>query len=201
MQVYDIIMLVILVSATLFGAWKGLAWQLASLAAIFASYYVAIEFRDQVAGMIDASPPWNVFLAMLLLYVGCSMLIWLTFRFVSAFIDRLRLKEFDRQIGALLGFAKGVVLCILITLFGVALLGESQRQSIIQSYSGRRIAQLLDRADGVIPSEIHDVLHPYHEVLHGLGAATRRIAEEPTASPDPEQFLVPVEQLLDSAVR
>ena len=83
MQTYDIVMLVVLVAATLFGAWKGLAWQIASLASIVASYFVAVEFRDQVAQMLTAEPPWNKFLAMLILYVGTYFVIWLAFRFVA----------------------------------------------------------------------------------------------------------------------
>ena len=72
MQIYDIIMLTVLLVAIVMGYRKGFAWQVASLAAIFASYFVAIRFRDVVAERIDAREPWNIFLAMLILYVGCS---------------------------------------------------------------------------------------------------------------------------------
>ncbi|MDP6718652.1 MAG: CvpA family protein, partial [Pirellulaceae bacterium] len=103
MQVYDIIMIVVLLGTTMFGAYKGLAWQVASLAAVVASYLVAMNFRDDVAKLIDATPPWNVFLAMLILYVGTSFAIWIGFRYVSKFLDRVKLREFDRQLGGLLG--------------------------------------------------------------------------------------------------
>jgi len=165
MQPYDIIMLVVLVGATLFGAWKGLAWQVASLSSIFVSYFVAHTFREQVASVIDASPPWNKFLAMLILFIGTSLVIWIAFRFISEFIDRVKLKEFDRQIGALLGIAKGVLLCVIITLFAVTLLGDTQRQQIMASRSGYYIAVLLDRSHAVMPPEVHDVLEPY---IHSL---------------------------------
>ena len=191
MQIYDIIMLTVLVSATIFGAWKGLAWQVASLGAIFLSYYVAVRFRDQVSEHINAAEPWNAFLAMLLLYVGTSFVIWLGFRFVSGFIEKVRLKSFDRQIGALFGLAKGVVLCIIITLFAVTLLGAAQRQTIIESRSGHYIALLLDQAHGIMPSEIHEVLHPYiHEpISNGLtGQGTARPADQ----------LIPVDELLQA---
>ena len=49
------------------------------------------------------------------------MAIWLVFRLVSGLIDRVRLKEFDRQMGALFGAAKGVLLCVAITFFAVTL--------------------------------------------------------------------------------
>jgi membrane protein required for colicin V production len=194
METYDILMVVVLVAATLFGAWKGLAWQIASLAAIVASYYVAFNFRDQLAEHIHTTPPWNVFLAMLLLYVGTSFVIWVVFRLISGLIDRVKLKEFDRQIGALFGLAKGVLLCIIITLFAVTLATETQRQAIIRSKSGYYIAVLLDKSDSVLPKEVRDVLHPYiHQLdvkshgsnqpgLHNTpipGDELRRVAEEP----------------------
>jgi membrane protein required for colicin V production len=186
METYDIAMIVVLVAATLFGAWKGLAWQVASLAAIVASYYVAFHFRDELAQHIHTTPPWNIFIAMLLLYVGTSFVIWVVFRLVSGFIDRLKLKEFDRQIGALFGLAKGVLLCVIITLFAVTLLGEEQRESIIHSRSGYYIAVLLDKADRLLPREVQEVLHPYiHELDSQLqpSAAGNGSASPPAAAP------------------
>jgi membrane protein required for colicin V production len=165
MQIYDLVMLAVIVAAIAFGAWKGLAWQIASLAAIVLSYIVALNFREPVSNLISAKPPWNVFLAMLILYLGTSLVVWITFRVVRNFIDRLKLKEFDRQTGAVLGAAKGVILCVIITLFAVALLGEEQKRAVCQSRSGYYISLLIDKVHVAMPDEIHDVLHPY---LHGL---------------------------------
>ena len=165
MQAYDIFMLTVLIAATVWGLWKGLAWQLASLGSIVLSYFVAFQFRGPVSKYIDATPPWNVFLAMLALYLATSALVWLGFRLVSSFIDRVKLKEFDHQIGAILGAAKGVVLCVIITLFAVTLAGESQRKMIIESRSGHYIAILLDKSHGIMPKELHDILHPHHQKL------------------------------------
>ncbi len=61
MQTYDIIMLVVLGIATFLGAIKGFAWQVASLASIVVSYFVAYHFRSDVAKMIHAQEPWNGF--------------------------------------------------------------------------------------------------------------------------------------------
>ena len=165
MQVYDLIMIVVLLGTTLLGAYKGLSWQIASLGAIVASYFVAVNFRGDVAKLIDATPPWNTFLAMLILYVATSFVIWMGFRFVSGFLDRMKLKEFDRQLGGLLGFAKGVLFCVIITLFAMTLLGDAHRRSIVGSRSGYYIAVVLDKSHKVMPSELHEVLHPY---VHSL---------------------------------
>lgn len=160
---YDIVMIVVLVGATLFGAVKGFAWQLASITSIVLSYFVAYNFREPLSQSIQADPPWNRFLAMLILYVGSSLVIWVAFRMVSQTIDRFRLKEFDRQVGAMFGLAKGALYCILITLFAVTLLGENIRETVVRSRSGRYIAQVLDRSESIIPKEVQEVVGPYLE--------------------------------------
>ena len=161
MQAYDVIMLIVLGATTFLGFRKGLAWQIASVAAIGVSYFVAVQFRDVVAEHIEAQPPWNTFLAMLILYVGTSFAIWVVFQLVRGAIDRAKLKDFDHQLGAVFGLAKGVLLCVIITLFAVTLLGDSMRQQIIESRSGLYIARLLDQADAVMPAELHEYLGPY----------------------------------------
>ena len=166
MQTYDIIMLVVLAAATIFGAIKGFAWQVASLASIVVSYFVASYFRNDVAQVINAQPPWNMFLAMLLLYFGTSLAIWLLFRMISSSIDKIRLKEFDRQLGAGFGLIKGAVLCCLITMFAMTLLGPTQQQSIANSRSGHYIGQVLSQAGGVLPAEVKEVIGP---VLANVG--------------------------------
>jgi membrane protein required for colicin V production len=165
MQGYDLLMIVILLAAVVWGAWKGFAWQIASLTSIVASYVVALTFRQQLAQFINASPPWNMFLSMLILFLGTSLVVWIGFNLVAEVIEKVKLKEFDRQIGAIFGLAKGVLLCVLVTLFAVTLLSEPQRQAICNSKSGYYIAVLLDKADAVIPNELHQVLDPYIDRL------------------------------------
>jgi len=160
-EIYDIVMIVVLTGAALFGAVKGFAWQLASIASIILSYIVAYRFREPFSQSIHADPPWNRFLAMLILYIGTALVVWVGFRMISGSIDRLKLKEFDRQIGFLFGLAKGGLYCSLITLFAVTLLGDTIREKVVASKTGRYIAEILDKSESVIPSEIHEVVQPY----------------------------------------
>lgn len=161
MQAYDLIMLIVLAATTIFGAIKGFAWQLASLASIVASYFIAYLFRNDVAKLINAQPPWNLFLAMLLLYFGSSLIIWMMFRLVSTSIDKVKLKDFDRQLGAGFGLIKGMALCMLITMFAMTLLGSAQQQRIANSRSGLYISRALANAGGLLPAELKQVVGPY----------------------------------------
>ena len=99
MQFYDLVMLAVMGGSILFGLWKGLAWQIASVAAIVVSYFVARNLNGPVANMIGGDPAWNRFLAMFILFLGTSLAIWIVFGFVRSTIERLHLRSFDRAHG------------------------------------------------------------------------------------------------------
>ena len=117
MQIYDVLMLLVLFAATLFGFWKGLAWQIASIASLVISYFVALRFSEHLAPTFGDSAPFNRFVAMLVIYIATALVIWTLFRVVSGMIDRVKLVSFDRQMGALVGLVKGVLFCEISKLF------------------------------------------------------------------------------------
>ncbi|QDU55863.1 CvpA family protein [Aeoliella mucimassa] len=160
MQTYDLIMLIVLVGTTLFGFVKGMAWQVAYLASLIVSYFVAVNFSPAIAPMFGDTEPFNRFAAMLALYVASSLGVWVMFRGVAGAIDRVKLNEFDRQMGALIGFARGVLWCIAITFFAATLL-ESYRPAILNSRAGHYIGVILAKSDAVVPPEVQKVIGPY----------------------------------------
>jgi membrane protein required for colicin V production len=161
MQIYDVLMLLVLFAATLFGFWKGLAWQIASIASLVISYFVALRFSAQLAPIFGESAPFNRFVAMLVIYIATALVIWTLFRVVSGMIDRVKLVSFDRQLGAMVGLVKGVLFCVAITFFAVTLLPQPQKETILASQAGRYIVALLDKTDAIVPPEIHEVIGPY----------------------------------------
>jgi membrane protein required for colicin V production len=206
MHPYDIVMIVILLGTTLFGLYKGMAWQIASLTSLILSYFVALKFSDTLMQALGWNEKWERFAAMLILYLATSFLVWAIFRLVSSAIDRVKLKEFDRQIGALFGAAKGILFCVVVTFF-VVTLSANGRAAVLNSRSGFYIAALLDEAHGVMPKELHEVLHPYmHRLeteLHSGEAPHEEIARTLTdlvpgrtpGTPDVEE--TPIDRLLD----
>jgi membrane protein required for colicin V production len=171
MQTYDLLMLLVLVAATMFGFWKGMSWQLASLASLVVSYLAALQFSERLAPTFGDTAPWNRFVAMLVIYMVTSFIIWTVFRLVSGIIDKVRLEAFDKQLGAMFGFAKGVLLCVGITFFAVTLLPPAQGEMIVGSQSGQYIVAFLNKADAVMPPELHEVIDPYlHKVQQRLNA-------------------------------
>lgn len=164
MQPYDIAMVLVLAAATLFGVYKGMAWQVASLASVVVSTLVAVHSSAAVAPYFPGAEPWNRFLAMLLLYILTSAAIWIVFRLVSNIIDRVKLQEFDRQLGATFGLAKGVLYCVVITFFAVTL-SESARKLVLESHSGELIARGIRNANPILPEDIRTYLGKYIDEL------------------------------------
>lgn len=157
MQTYDIIMLAILGVSVFLGFWKGFAWQIATVAAFVVSYFVSAQFSVQIAQYLEI----NELIAMFGLFIGTSLLIWVGYGFVHKQIEKMHLKSFDRQIGALVGLGSGVVICLLVTFFAVKLLGDSMSQKIVQSNSGNYITKLIGKMDGVLPDQLQEKVQPY----------------------------------------
>ena len=167
MESYDLFMVLVLAALTLFGFWKGFAWQIAWIASIVVSYYAALRFSPELAPKLGGSTP----LAMLVVFIGTGAAIWIVFRFVSNFIDKLKLNAFDHQLGAVLGFGRGILWCVLITFFAMWLpwLSHVQKENIIASHSGQYIVLLLDEADSILPTGVHSTIDPYiQRVRQGL---------------------------------
>ena len=157
---YDLVMLGILAAAALLGYFNGLVWQLAWIAGIVASSSVSFRFGAVLAPYFGHQAPWNRFAAMLAIYAGTSIAVWLVFRVVSQAINAVHLSAFDHQMGLLLGLAKGALLCVVVTFFSVTL-APAYRDQIVASKSGRLVAQLIVRADTYLPKEIHDTVDPF----------------------------------------
>jgi len=165
MSIYDILMLSVLLAATLFGFWKGFAWQVASFLSVCASYIVAANFWPHLAPRIQVEPPLNEYIAMLILFLATGLAIWILFGAVRKTIERMQLNAWDRQAGMLLGALKGALLCMVVTLFAVTMLGDNQRATIINSPSGRIITLAIDRAAGAVPEHMRASISSYLEAF------------------------------------
>ena len=163
MGIYDIAMLVIFLGAIVFGYWKGLAWQIASLAALVVSYVVAVNFRDQLAVHLQVDEPWNKIGAMLILFLGTSLVIWAIYSSVSKSLKKNELKGFDRQAGAILGALKGGLLCMVVTMFAVSFLGEDVHEKIDHSKFGPYIEKGIWQVSDFVPDELARFVNPHIE--------------------------------------
>ncbi|MGQ9912792.1 MAG: CvpA family protein [Thermogutta sp.] len=159
---FDLVVLILVGVSMIRGAWRGFAWQAASLASLVVGTVAAVRLGPQVGSRLSAHLPWNQYLGMLVVFVASALLVWMLFRWVSAAIDRLKLKDFDRQLGALFGAVKGLFLAGIIAFFGVTL-SEGFREIVFSSRSGPLLTKLIERASTVLPLEVRKQVGGYLE--------------------------------------
>ena len=180
---YDLVMIGILAVASVLGYFKGMVWQLAWIAGIFASSFVAFRYGTPLASFFGQQAPWNRLAAMLALYAATSIAVWLIFRVISGAINAVHLSAFDHQMGLLLGMAKGVLLCVVVTFFAVTL-APAYREQIVASQSGRLVAELIVRADVYLPKDVHETVDPFvkqfeSELQKPIGTPGASAAQQP----------------------
>ncbi|MEO1995094.1 MAG: hypothetical protein ABGZ17_07450, partial [Planctomycetaceae bacterium] len=73
--------------------------------------------------------------------------------------------------GSLLGFAKGILACLMLTFF-VVTLSPSARDHILGSHSGHAAAVIMDRLHPVMPTELQTILEPY---IHQLDRPSQNL--------------------------
>ena len=159
---FDLIVLILVGVSLIRGAWRGFAWQAASLASLIVGTVAAVRFGPRVGERLSAQTPWNHYLGMFVVFAASALLIWMLFRWVSAAIDRMKLKDFDRQLGALFGAIKGLFLAGIVAFFGVTL-SEGLREIVLTSRSGPALTKLIERAAAVLPPEVRRQVGEYLE--------------------------------------
>lgn len=157
---YDAVVLAVLVLATLRGAARGFVWQLASIAALILCFAFAESGSALIAPHIALEPPLNRWVTMFVLYIVCSFASFAAARLLYGWIEKAKFVEFDRHLGSLFGFVKGLVFSLVLTFF-VVTLSEAVRDHVLASRSGYAAAIIMNRLHPVMPAELHEVLDPY----------------------------------------
>ena len=166
---FDFIVIGILLFSTFRGLQRGFVWQLAWIAALVLCFGCAESFSLQLAPKIQefapqAKPPLNRWIAMLILYLGFSFLSFGVARVLHGWIEKAKFKEYDRHLGAMFGFVKGVLICLVGTFF-IITLSERARDTVLVSKSGHAAAVIMDQLQPVLPKELAQILHPYVQKL------------------------------------
>ena len=160
LTIYDAAMAGVMVAGMAWGAWKGVTWQLASIASLILGYTVARQFSGQLAPHFPGEPVVARTLAMLVIYAGVAAGVFVVAWVFRAILKRLKFEAFDRHLGMLLGGMEGVLLGMLVTFFVVSL-APSTREPIFASTSGKLVGTLMKAVGPVLPAEARDALAPF----------------------------------------
>ncbi len=158
--IYDLVMGAVVLFSVVYGITRGFIWQLASLSSLILSCWAAVRWSPDLAPIISRQEPWNRWVAMLVIFIFCSLIVWLIFQVLSKWLRRAHLEGFDRQMGAVFGLMKGILFCLVITFFSVTLF-TSTRSLVLTSRSGPIIARLIPRVVVVLPQEIRTAVGEY----------------------------------------
>ena len=156
----DWILLTVVLASLLLGAWRGLVYEVLSLLAWVAAFFVAQWFAADVAGWLplgDSAEPVRyaagfvgVFVATLF---ACSLVAWLAKKLIEA----VGLRPVDRVLGAVFGVVRaGVLLLVLGVVAQLTPIGKAVWW--LESASAPRIAQMLQNLRPALPEQFGKML-------------------------------------------
>lgn len=138
----------------LFCAWKGASRGLISQAAWVTALVLCFKFSGVLAPAIEPAiavdQPLKRWIAMAIVYLGLCLVSFVAAGILTSWLERAKLKDVDRHLGALLGVIKGVVICMTVMFFALTL-SESSRLVVAPSRSTYVAALMLYHLDPLFP--------------------------------------------------
>jgi len=173
MTVYDAVMAGMLIAGMVWGAYRGIIWQLASISSLVLGYTVSHQMSAELAPQLQqfGGPVVARALAMTLIYAAVSGGVFLAAWLARSTLRQLKFEAFDRHLGMIMGGIEGALLGVIGTLFVVSLAPQA-RASIFASPSGRIVGQVMNAVGPVLPVEVRQELAPYWNASGGMTAAT-----------------------------
>ncbi len=181
MTTYDAVMIGLIVAGMIWGAIRGFAWQLASIASLVLGYLcsqqVSAYIQPYLTQHLPGTPEVQRAVSMLMAYVAISGTIFLAAWSVRATLRKMKFEAFDRHLGMLLGGFEGAMLGLIGTMF-VASLAPKTREPIFSSEAGHVVARIMDSAGPALPDEIRKVVTPFWGRIRTPEAEAPAIAAE-----------------------
>lgn len=205
MTPYDAAMLGVVIAGMVWGAIRGITWQLASMASLALGYLVAKPVSYQISGHFPGDPVVQRALALLSVYAAVSCGVFLAAWTVRTTLRKLRFEAYDRHLGMMLGGAEGAFLGVVATMAAVSLV-PSTRGPIFGSPSGRVVSRAMDAVGPMLPPEIRDHVEPFWTHLKSPDATRPEPAgavadlPEPAADPTPPAADKPPASTVDRAL-
>lgn len=166
LSIYDGVMLTIVVVCVIQGALKGMAWQLAPIASLVLGYLFGVPLSAATAPWFG-QPPLNRVFALVTMYMLVSLGVYLIARSLRETIEKTKLLEFDRHLGALFGGVKGVLFTTVLTV-GLVCISPTAAGLIVHSESRGIAENIIDVISPLLPKDVHAVIDPYLKPIEDL---------------------------------
>jgi len=166
MTIYDAVMAALVVAGMVWGAWRGIIWQVASISSLVLGYAVAHQLSPQLAPHFPGEPVVARAEAMLAIYAAVSGGVFLAAWMVRSTLRQLRFEAFDRHLGMVMGGIEGALLGLVGTLFVVSL-DQPLRAPIFASPTGQIVSRVMNSVGPVLPDEARQALAPFWNPTSG----------------------------------
>jgi membrane protein required for colicin V production len=171
MTIYDGLMLAAVLAGMGWGAWKGLTWQVASMASLVLGYLVAYPTAGQIAPSFPGNPTVAWALALATAYVAVSASVFLAAWLFRLGLRKMKFEAYDRHLGSILGGLGGAAVAIVATVLVVSVF-PSLRTPVLTSPSGRAVSKALSVAQAALPPSVREDLRPFWETARQDGLMT-----------------------------
>ncbi|MDO5308495.1 MAG: CvpA family protein [Planctomycetia bacterium] len=158
---FDTLALVIIVATTFWGGMRGVITQLSSIFTWIIAWYVASHHYGVVASFLSSSTAKTP-IATSITFILTVILLSIVTRVIKNGVSLVGLKEFDRQMGALLGMVKGVLFCMILVFFAV-ILSPQAKELITGSTSGGYFITLIGKVENYLPD--NDLTRRFNDVV------------------------------------
>ena len=160
MVVFDLLGAGFVLLAAVLGAWKGFAWQVASVISPVAGIALGWPLSEKLAPHLEAASPFDRWAAFAILFVLVSMVVYLLALGIRKTLERAGLRPWDRHLGFLAGGLKGFALAVFLTAAGLALFAD-QSERVRATRMGRLMTAAVRSVDPALPPAVGAILEPF----------------------------------------
>ncbi len=158
------VVIAIVAWAAVRGAKKGFLHQASWIVALVVCAVFGRQCCAQYADRIHAPAPLNEWICVTLLYLAASLVCFAAVRVLRAIIERVKMDEYDRHLGSILGILKGVLVCmILVAVLAVA--SETTDRAVRPSMSRRATVVIMDRLMPALSDKLIRLVSPLVDEL------------------------------------
>lgn len=184
-SIVDLVVLGVLLYCAVRGASRGLLSQLSWVIALLLCFKFSGTLAPAIEPMIGVDPPLQQWLAMLAVYVGLCGVSFVVAGMLSSWMAKAKIIDFDKHLGGILGFVKGVIICMTVMFFAITM-SPPMRQIVSQTYSGYGAALILHNSKYLIPLLPENAIPTVQNVIDNFNKSLQ-------TSPDDLNGATPIE--------
>ena len=176
-SIVDLVALAILLYCAVKGASRGLLSQLSWVIALLLCFKFSGTLAPAIEPLISIAPPLKQWLAMLAVYVGLCGVSFVVAGMLSSWMAKAKIIDFDKHLGGILGFVKGVVICMTIMFFAITM-SIPMRDIVSQTYSGYAAAIILHNSRHLIPLLPENAVPTVRNVIDDFNKSLQPAADD-----------------------